>query len=119
MSFSFNKLPLTRCSLPTSAATSKQTLSVPTCQNAFAAFLPLYQSPANSSTSRPFLQGKRGLVLAVSFPPPGHVRDLHPLERAHGALTKKRTTDLAGGSVFSISLSVVILQSHQLFLCNS
>ena len=27
---------------------------------------------------------------AIHFPLPGHVRDLHPLERAHGAQPKKR-----------------------------
>ena len=31
---------------------------------------------------------------AIHFPLSGHVRDLHPLERAHGAQTQKRTSGI-------------------------
>ena len=34
--------------------------------------------------------GRHPCCSAIHFPLPGHVRDLHPLERAHGAQTKKR-----------------------------
>lgn len=49
--------------------------------------------PSDQRFAYSFLQipphGRHPCCSAIHFPLPGHVRDLHPLERAHGAQTKK------------------------------
>ena len=68
-----------RCSLP--AYHSKPSLICDFC-------------PSDQRFAYSFLQipphGRHPCCSAIHFPLPGHVRDLHPLERAHGAQTKKR-----------------------------
>ena len=68
-----------RCSLP--AYHSKPSLICDFC-------------PSDQRFAYSFLQipphGRHPCCSAIHFPLPGHVRDLHPLERAHGAQTKER-----------------------------
>ena len=68
-----------RCSLP--AYHSKPSLICDFC-------------PSDQRFAYSFLQipphSRHPCCSAIHFPLPGHVRDLHPLERAHGAQTKKR-----------------------------
>ena len=68
-----------RCSLP--AYHSKPSLICDFC-------------PSDQRFAYSFLQipphGRHPCCLAIHFPLPGHVRDSHPLERAHGAQTYKK-----------------------------
>ena len=68
-----------RCSLP--AYHSKPSLICDFC-------------PSDQRFAYSFLQipphSRHPCCSAIHFPLPGHVRDLHPLERAHGAQTKKK-----------------------------
>ena len=69
-----------RCSLP--AYHSKPSLICDFC-------------PSDQRFAYSFLQipphSRHPCCSAIHFPLPGHVRDLHPLERAHGAQTKKKS----------------------------
>ena len=83
-----------RCSLP--AYHSKPSLICDFC-------------PSDQRFAYSFLQipphGRHPCCLAIHFPLPGHVRDSHPLERAHGAQTKK-TEDVQTPSVSSFGCSI-------------
>ena len=67
-----------RCSLP--AYHSKPSLICDFCSSDQRFAYSFLQIPPH---------GRHPCCLAIHFPLPGHVRDSHPLERAHGAQTKK------------------------------
>ena len=80
-----------RCSLP--AYHSKPSLICDFC-------------PSDQRFAYSFLQipphGRHPCCLAIHFPLPGHVRDSHPLERAHGAQTEKRGVSTSYAYFFSL-----------------
>ena len=101
-----------RCSLP--AYHSKPSLICDFC-------------PSDQRFAYSFLQipphGRHPCCLAIHFPLPGHVRDSHPLERAHGAQTKKTDSNVCYPFLFPahflnnllIIIEAVLLISFQLF----
>ena len=95
-----------RCSLP--AYHSKPSLICDFC-------------PSDQRFAYSFLQipphGRHPCCSAIHFPLPGHVRDSHPLERAHGAQTKKRPPD--GGLIASESYLLVCTDDFLLRCCMS
>ena len=96
-----------RCSLP--AYHSKPSLICDFC-------------PSDQRFAYSFLQipphGRHPCCLAIHFPLPGHVRDSHPLERAHGAQTKKNRLFMR---LFQIKVELtglpVFLFFTRIFLC--